>query len=291
MRGLLGLGLLVLACGSTASESGAGGVAGESAVNAGGETSGAGHAGWPSTGGGEGALAGSASTTGAMANLAGSSMSGSSAGGSSGESGAVGGGSGGISAGRSAGGGSTAGTSGSHVGGSDTSGAGEGGESAGGGDAGAGGQGGSSSEPDPCESVAHWSPTETWPNYEANARRVFGGILWKCTNATFCQSYPGPASPGWLEVTECAGGPKNEVAACQCQAGTCCDGCYFRPTNYFCGEVVRSSSCINNSVDKDYWNLFCSGDTGGDCSRWGAHTKYTTGSCGALTCAAGACVP
>jgi hypothetical protein len=142
---------------------------------------------------------------------------------------------------------------------------------------------------DACDGYTHWSPTEKWTDYQQNDRRVFGGVLWRCQAPQFCVSYPGSSSsPGWFKVEDCAGGPTNEVAACQCASGTCCDGCYLRPRSHLCGEVVRTAQCVGDAapecsgakdgIDKDWWNLFCNGDST-ECTRWGAHTKFTNGNC------------
>ncbi len=154
---------------------------------------------------------------------------------------------------------------------------------------GAGGVGGAPVV-DPCAGAAHWSATARWSDYAKGDERAFGGFLWHCQSPAECTSYPGKStSPGWIKDAECAGGPTDEVAACQCAAGTCCDGCYLRPRSYFCGEFVRTAQCLGSTVnqcggatdtiDKDYWNLFCDGASAGECTRWGAHTKFSNGDC------------
>jgi hypothetical protein len=170
--------------------------------------------------------------------------------------------------------------------------------SGGAGESEAGGEGGAPMiTPDPCEGVKHWSPTDKITDYTPRPSdadgswqgdlRVFGGILWAAQAASGCQTYPGrnPGYEGWLEIATCAGGPINETAACQCASGACCDGCYLRPSSYFCGEVVRAVRCSSGGEEGDYWDLFCDGLSGGDCKRWGAHSKYANGSCASgVTC-------
>jgi hypothetical protein len=159
---------------------------------------------------------------------------------------------------------------------------------------GSGGEGGAGSEPDLCAGKMHWSATERWTDYEQGDQRVFGGVLWHCQSPPDCVTFPGsPVSPGWFKDAECAGGPTGEVAACQCATGQCCDGCYVRPRSYFCGEVVRTAQCVGpvvnqcggatDTIDKDWWNLFCDGAESVTCSRWGAHKKYSNGDCPAGT--------
>jgi hypothetical protein len=149
----------------------------------------------------------------------------------------------------------------------------------GGGAGGAGGAGGSGG-PDPCASALHWNPKDRWDDNAVGVRRQFAGKLWECQAADYCRYFPGNGEPnGWAAIAECPSGPATE-AACQCEEGACCDGCYFRPSSYFCGEVARSGQCLQNgSINLDYWNLFCTGDSTGECTRWGAHTKYGTGPC------------
>lgn len=209
---------------------------------------------------------------------------------------AVGGASGGL-------GGSGGGSAGGGAG--PLAGSGSGGVSGGGAAAGGGGAAGSGgAAADPCEGVAHWSPTDKITDYTTRPNnadgswrgdlRVFGGILWAAQAAQACQTYPGHGDPsGWIKIATCAGGPVDETAACQCAAGTCCDGCYLRGQSYFCGETVRTSQCLGpvmpqcgvaqKTIDKDYANLFCDGLSAGDCTRWGPHTKYSTGTCPATT--------
>lgn len=62
--------------------------------------------------------------------------------------------------------------------------------------------------------------------------------------------------------------------ACECAAGACCDGCHIRPRTHFCGNVVRSTTCESGTLISDHWNLFCDGTSAGECTRWGAHTKF-----------------
>lgn len=165
---------------------------------------------------------------------------------------------------------------------------------AGTGSAGTSGAGGGTVIPDPCDGIAHWNPSERWTDYVKGDQRVFGGILWHCQSTAVCTAYPGHASsPGWLKDADCKGGPTNEVAECQCLSGQCCDGCYVRPRSHLCGEVVRTAQCLGpvvnqcggatDTIDKDWWNVFCDGAETTTCSRWGAHTKYTNGDCPAKT--------
>lgn len=286
---LLGLLLLLIACssgteaGSKAVESG--GAAGESA------TIGAGQ-------GGSTAAAGTAPRAGATgeAMTAGEAAGGASATGEGGGSAAQ--------PGAGAGGepedGGEAGAGGAPAGGMPTSGGSSGSASqagssaAGSGPGGAADSGGGPVMPDVCDGIPRWSPTERWTDYEQGDQRVFGGVLWHCQAPSVCTAYPGHASsPGWFKDAVCKSGPTNEVAACQCLTGQCCDGCYVRPSSYFCGEVVRTAQCTGpvveqcggarDTIDKDYWNLFCDGAESTTCSRWGAHKKYTNGDCPAKT--------
>jgi len=156
--------------------------------------------------------------------------------------------------------------------------------------------GGGGAADDPCEGVAHWSPTDKITDYTPRPPdapgdwlgdlRVFGGILWAAQATEWCQTFPGhDGQSGWIEITTCAGGPVAETAACQCAAGACCDGCYLRGQSYFCGEVVRAVRCTGGTEEGDYWNLFCDGLDAGNCTGWGAHTKYAGGSCASgITC-------
>lgn len=82
-----------------------------------------------------------------------------------------------------------------------------------------------------------------------------------------------------------AGGDGGAPADCVCAAGPCCDGCHFLPPSHFCGEVVRSSSCLTTTrIENDYWNLFCNGDAAA-CTRWAVHTKFVDPLCGdGLSC-------
>lgn len=171
-----------------------------------------------------------------------------------------------------------------------------------GGDGVAGGEAAAGAPADPCAGVAHWNPTDKITDYtkrpaDADSSwhgdlRVFGGILWAAQEPGGCQTYPGHSSghEGWLEIATCAGGPVTETAACQCAAGSCCDGCYLRGQSYFCGETVRAVRCSaghGGVVDSegDYWNLFCDGLSAGDCTRWAAHTKFASGVCqSGVTC-------
>lgn len=93
-----------------------------------------------------------------------------------------------------------------------------------------------------------------------------------------------------------AAGEGGEPAmACVCDSGPCCDGCHFLPKSHFCGEVVRSSSCIGAAscgggsvrISNDYWNLFCNGDVA-ECTRWAVHTKYVQPECADGTSCIGA---
>jgi hypothetical protein len=85
------------------------------------------------------------------------------------------------------------------------------------------------------------------------------------------------------------GGAGGEPASdCVCSSGACCDGCHYLPKTHFCGEVVRTAECTGGAapqcgaatkyVDKDYWNLFCNGDSN-ECTRWGAHTRFVVSTC------------
>lgn len=281
---LLGLALLLVACSSgTQAGSGdpleTGGAAGEAPEVHAGSSSLAGSSELPRAGAGASAGEGGASATSAGeggAPSAGSPPAPAGAGGEAGEGGAGGEGGAPISNGGS--GGSV------HQGGTSTGGTSSAGASSGGGTV----------VPDPCEGVAHWSPAERWTNYTKGDQRVFGGVLWHCQSTSVCTAYPGhSSSPGWFKDAECKGGPTNEVAACQCLSGQCCDGCYVRPTSHFCGEVVRTAQCLGpvvnqcggatDTIDKDWWNLFCDGAESTTCSRWGAHTKYSNGDCPAKT--------
>lgn len=299
MRSLLVLGLLVGACsGGAAGENRAAPLeamvpaAGATSVAQAGSISSSGSATLPAGGSADATGSAGAITSGASGS-AGVSQGGtgdqSQAGGSSGTSAGTGGSGGGAP---QAGTGGASGSAGSGGGSSGTGpdAAGDGGSS---GDS-IGGAGGEAA--DPCAGVAHWSPTDKITDYTPRPPdapgdwrgdlRVFGGILWAAQAATSCQTYPGhaPGFEGWLKIATCAGGPVAETAACQCAAGSCCDGCYLRGQSYFCGETVRYVRCSpghGGVVDSegDYYNLFCDGLSAGDCTRWGPHTKYATGSC------------
>lgn len=276
MKRLLGLVTLLIACSSgtedrSSGPSETGGDAGEQpVVHAGASGSSAGalaRAGTAGEGGGAASAGGASTAAGSPAALAGE-------GGESGEGG-------------EAGAGGASGSSGStHQAGSQAAGS--------GGAAGNGGSGGGPVVPDACEGIPHWSPSARWTDYTKGDQRVFGGVLWHCQAPSVCTAYPGhSSSPGWFKDAECKGGPTNEVAACQCLSGQCCDGCYVRPRSYFCGEFVRTAQCLGpalnqcggaqETIDKDYWNLFCDGAETATCSRWGAHTKYTSGDCPSQT--------
>lgn len=159
--------------------------------------------------------------------------------------------------------------------------------------AGAGDGGAPVDLPDPCAGTVHWDKSERWAENIAGALRHFAGSLWECRSADYCRFYPGNGEPkGWVAVAECSSGPIKETE-CQCAAGACCDGCYVRPASYFCGEFVRTAQCLGpavnqcggaqDTIDKDWWNLFCDGTASATCSRWGAHTKYSNGDCPAKT--------
>lgn len=156
------------------------------------------------------------------------------------------------------------------------------------------GAGGADTGPDPCQDVPHWSAEDRWTDYGVDELRVFGGRLWKAVQPLFCHTYPGHGAPeGWVEAAVCKGGPIDEQAECQCNAGTCCDGCYLRARSYSCGEVARYARCTmgepfqcttgTDRIEHDYWNLFCNGD-GTECTRWAAHTKYVSSPCGKMVC-------
>lgn len=148
---------------------------------------------------------------------------------------------------------------------------------------GSGGEGGAPA--DACEGVLPWDPIVPWTELVKNELRTLRGELWRCSSQAQCTTYPGhETAPGWKKVADCADPNEGGEPACQCAAGACCDGCYFRPRSHFCGEVVRYTSCrgdvvqacggATETLDRDYWNLFCTGDTGGECTRWGAHTRF-----------------
>jgi hypothetical protein len=211
-------------------------------------------------------------------------------------------GSGGSDSGGAAGGGVApiAGQSGS--GGSAGSGGAAAGASAGASFAGQGGSGesggGGSGGADPCGGVKHWDPAEQPEDYEPHEQRVYAGKLWgHCGNVQLCRVAPGRWSydTGWTSIADCQSGPIVEPAPpCECTEGACCDGCYVRPSFHLCGEAERSSQCIGAATaacsvgtrtrDADHWTLFCDGSSPGACTRWGSHTKYTTGSCSGKTC-------
>jgi hypothetical protein len=266
MRWLIALGLVVAACSGSGSD-GASSFAGE-----GGEA-GAGAA--PS--GGSAAKAGGSARAGAPAHAG----EGDAAGGSGGVNGEpTSGGAAGSGLDPVAGqGGGEPFTAGGGAGGSGvTAGAGAGGDSP-------------DPEPDPCDGVPAWDPAVPYTELVKDELRTLRGQLWKCSSPAFCTTHPGhETAPGWVKVDECASPTEGGEPACQCEEGACCDGCYFRPRSHFCGEVVRFAECAGNVVPAcggrledvrlDYWNLFCGGDTGGDCERWGAHTKDTLSDCG-----------
>lgn len=275
MRVVLGLWLLAVACSSSTSGNGT-------------SEAEAGRAGQPESAGGQEAQGGDKPVGGAAAH-----------GGAPSASGAPAGAGGGVS---SSAGATSAGTGGDGdaAAGGDAGGEGgsaevtpAGGSGAGGGAGGmpvAGTSGAAGSGPDACKGVAHWSETERWTDYSANDKRVFAGVLWRCQVPDLCPTYPGhSASAGWFKVENCAGGPTNETAPCQCAVGACCDGCYLRPRSYLCGEFEKTAQCLGktvnqcgggtDSIDHDFWNLFCNGDQAEKCTRWGAHTKFTNGAC------------
>jgi hypothetical protein len=167
---------------------------------------------------------------------------------------------------------------------------GEGGSASGAPPVGTSGTGGTITKPDPCEGVLPWDPAVPYTKLEKDELRTLRGELWKCSSPAFCTTHPGhETAPGWQKVDDCSDPNEGGEPACQCEEGACCDGCYFRPRAHFCGEVVRTVECANSPVANcggmkeatwsDYWNLFCGGDTGGDCTRWGAHTRYELDQC------------
>lgn len=284
MKRLLGLVTLLIAC-SSGTEAGSGDSSAAGAL----PIAHAGVSGAVSRTAGEGgggANAGSAPlTAGSPAALAG-------AGGEPGEGGESSGGA--PSAGAAAGSSGSTNQAGSQA-------AGNGGAAGNVGSAGTGGAAGSStagaagtqSAPDPCAGAIHWDKNERWAELVTGTLRHFAGSLWKCQAADYCRFYPGNGEPnGWVAVAECSSGPVKEPE-CQCTTGTCCDGCYIRPPSYFCGEVVRYARCTGKAplscpgskpdIEGDYWNLFCDGNAPGECTRWGAHTKFAgAGQCGSM---------
>lgn len=260
---------------------GGGSIAGSAAEPGGSDASGAepagGEGGAPVSIGGAG---GSLSASSGVAGSAGVPSAGMSGGGDAGATGVggVGGAVGTSGSGGSAAGGATAGSGGASAGTSGSS--------------GLGGVSGSSSQPDPCEGVKHWSASETWPSYKTDEKRVFGGKLWTCPNPLACYSYPGFAV-GWLEVATCTGGPIAEKAPCQCTAGACCDGCYLRASSYRCDIYVQRAQCSGDPVAscgsgtsyiyRDQANVFCTADSP-DCTGTRRGTVLPVGaSCPANT--------
>ncbi len=286
MRWLIVLGLAVAACSGSGSD-GPSNLAAE-----------AGDGGEASPGAGKPTSAGAAAIAGAHAYAG---ESGTTGDGGAGEAGAAGesssgalGGAGGAAAGEAGQGGevvlptggTSAGTGGATPGGS----SGAGGTGGTGGKAGAGGSagsGGSIVTPDPCEGVLPWDPTVPYTELKKDELRTLQGQLWKCTSPAFCTTHPGhETAPGWMKVDDCADPNEGGEPACQCEEGACCDGCFFRPRSHLCGEDVRYADCGGGQVcggealiHREYWNLFCAGDGGSNCTRWGASTKSNTTSC------------
>lgn len=161
------------------------------------------------------------------------------------------------------------------------------------GSSGSAGTGGTNPKPDPCEGVLPWDPAVPYTELKKDELRTLRGELWKCSSPAFCTTYPGhETAPGWMKVDECDDPNEGGEPACQCKEGACCDGCYFRPRSHFCEERPRSFDCnvytascsvATDDIRVDYWNVFCSGDTGGECARWGAHTRYEFETCPAST--------
>lgn len=92
----------------------------------------------------------------------------------------------------------------------------------------------------------------------------------------------GASSLGGLGDTGASGGPPVASAGagggvtCECTTGQCCDGCRFRPSSYFLGELPFASACSGTSavcpsfgkdIEVQYSNLFCTGDSA-DGTRW-----------------------
>ena len=306
----LGLGLLLVACSSESQAIGddeAGGSSGAAdtiAIGSAARTAGRGVAGSASGGG---MTVGGGMTSAAAGATGGASVAGGGQGGSAGAAVAGSGDQGGsavvVSAGTgggpiASGGGASAGAAAESAGDSGSGGMATGGDGAGSAGAAVGGTGGGA--PDPCAGVAHWSPTDKITDYTPRPPdaegywrgdlRVFGGILWAAQQGWGCQTYPGHDDlSGWLKIDICAGGPVAETAACQCSAGQCCDGCYLRPSSYFCGEVVRTAQCLGPVVNQcggatktlggDSWSLFCDGETATECTRWGRHVNFPLSDC------------
>lgn len=245
--------LMASAGGSSSSGSSNSGVGGTPSIS----SSGTGAA----TSGGAGGTAGTGASPGGSGGTAGDGVSGTAGEGSGGSAAGAGGAQGGSSGSSGAGG-----TSG-----------GDGGTSEGG----EGGEGGLPDPgPDPCEGVPAWDPNETWHDYSVNEKRVVSGEVWRCQVPHACHTYPGGDTvyQGWIFVAECNDPSAGGSPACQCDSGECCDGCYLRGQNHFCGEVPRYGNCDNGYLELDYWNLFCNGDAT-VCNRWAVHTKDTTAFC------------
>ncbi len=89
----------------------------------------------------------------------------------------------------------------------------------------------------------------------------------------------GSAGEGGAPEAGAAGAPPVEV--CECSTGACCDGCHVRPKTFFCGETERAARCTGGGarIERDMWNLFCDGVSAGECTRWGARTRYSDTPC------------
>lgn len=281
MRWLIAMGLVVGACSGASAEGQSGlqergGEGGEPATQAG-ASSDVGAAGAPRMAGDGGAAGDGPGSSGAGGEV-------SAAAGDGGEPAGAGGHGGGASPGSSGAGGGGAGT-----GTTESGGAGQAGTSLTGGAAGAGG-----TEPDPdpvdaCAGVPAWDPQELFTELEKGDLRTLRGKLWRCLSPADCTTYPGHATaPGWQLAGACLDPKEGGEPKPQCTTGACCDGGFFRPPSYLCGKALHDAECAGSYVpscggkaviSSNYNNLFCSGDTGGDCTRWGPRVLGTIGDC------------
>ncbi len=86
-----------------------------------------------------------------------------------------------------------------------------------------------------------------------------------------------------------AAGSAGAPPACECSTGACCDGCHARPNWYSCGTyLLHTASCvhptpgsgyqISKAIMRQYGDLFCDGESTGECSRW-IDTIYVGDNC------------
>lgn len=156
--------------------------------------------------------------------------------------------------------------------------------------AGSGGMGGQPEPVDPCKGVAPWDPTELYTDLTKGDKRTLRGGLWECLQPSSCTTYPGHESaPGWKRRADCADPKEGGEPQAQCLSGACCEGGFFRPPSYVCGEKVESATCrldpapscgsATTHISREYHNLFCTGESGTDCGRVGPLVKESFVAC------------